>query len=104
MDPFQKNTIRKTPAFSVSEARPSETAPLSGKVLGGGLYGGTEHDEAVKVIDRAQELGIFVCRYSTALWLWSCRSSGRSIFVRGLQIEIHFVYFDKKSVVFLNAV
>ena len=56
MDPFQKirlgNTGISVPRLGLG------TAPLSGKVLGGGLYGGTEHDDAVKVIDRAQELGI----------------------------------------------
>ena len=34
------------------------TAPLSGMVLGDGLYGGTAHEEAISVIDRARELGI----------------------------------------------
>ena len=56
MDPFQKvqlgNTGVAVPRLGLG------TAPLSGMVLGDGLYGGTAHDEAVKVIDRAQELGI----------------------------------------------
>ena len=56
MDPFQKiplgNTGIAVPRLGLG------TAPLSGMVLGDGLYGGTAHDEAVKVIDRAQELGI----------------------------------------------
>ena len=33
-------------------------APLSGMVLGDGLFGGTAHDEAVRIIRRALELGI----------------------------------------------
>ncbi len=33
-------------------------APLSGMVLGDGLYGGTASDEAGRIIDRAYELGI----------------------------------------------
>lgn len=33
-------------------------APLSGMVLADGLYGGSAHDEAVKIIKRAYELGI----------------------------------------------
>ncbi len=33
-------------------------APLSGMVLGDGLFGGTVHDEAVRIIRRALELGI----------------------------------------------
>jgi D-threo-aldose 1-dehydrogenase len=56
MDPFQKvqlgNTGIAVPRLGLG------TAPLSGMVLGDGLYGGTAHDEAVVVINRAQELGI----------------------------------------------
>lgn len=56
MDPFEKVRIGDTgveiPRLGLG------TAPLSGMVLGGGLYGGTAHKEAVRVIDRAQELGI----------------------------------------------
>ena len=33
-------------------------APLSGMVLGDGLYGGTAHDEAARIIRRAHDLGI----------------------------------------------
>ena len=33
-------------------------APLSGMVLGDGLYGGTAHDEAGRIIQRALEIGI----------------------------------------------
>ncbi len=33
-------------------------APLSGMTLGDGLYGGSAHDEAVKIIKRAYELGV----------------------------------------------
>ncbi len=56
MDPFQKIQLGKTdltvPRLGLG------TAPLSGMVLGDGLYGGTAHGEAIRVIDRAQELGI----------------------------------------------
>ena len=56
MDPFQKIQLGKTdltvPRLGLG------TAPLSGMVLGDGLYGGTAHGEAVRIIDRAQELGI----------------------------------------------
>jgi D-threo-aldose 1-dehydrogenase len=33
-------------------------APLSGMTLAGGMYGGSAHDEAVKIIRRAHELGV----------------------------------------------
>jgi D-threo-aldose 1-dehydrogenase len=56
MDPFQKvqlgNTGVAVPRLGLG------TAPLSGMVLGDGLYGGTAHDEAVRIINRAQELGV----------------------------------------------
>ena len=56
MDPFAKiqlgNTGVAVPRLGLG------TAPLSGMVLGDGLYGGTAHDEAVRIISRAQELGI----------------------------------------------
>ena len=56
MDPFEKVKIGDTgvevPRLGLG------TAPLSGMVLGDGLYGGTTHEEAVGIIDRAHELGI----------------------------------------------
>ena len=56
MDPFEKVTVGNTgvevPRLGLG------TAPLSGMVLGDGLYGGTAHDEAVSIINRARELGI----------------------------------------------
>ena len=56
MDPFKKvelgNTGVKVPRLGLG------TAPLSGATLGDGLYGGTAHDEAVRILDRAQQLGI----------------------------------------------
>jgi D-threo-aldose 1-dehydrogenase len=56
MDPFKRvklgNTGIEIPLLGLG------TAPLSGMVLGDGLYGGTAHEEAVSVINRAQELGI----------------------------------------------
>lgn len=56
MDPFGKVKIGDTgvevPRLGLG------TAPLSGMVLGDGLYGGTAHEEAVSIIDRAYELGI----------------------------------------------
>ena len=56
MDPFAKVQIGST---GVSVPRLGlGTAPLSGSVLGDGLYGGTAHDVAVEVINRAQALGV----------------------------------------------
>ena len=56
MDPFEKVKIGDTgvevPRLGLG------TAPLSGMVLGDGLYGGTAHEEAVGIIDSAHELGI----------------------------------------------
>lgn len=56
MDPFKKvkigNTGVEVPRLGLG------TAPLGGMVLGDGLYGGTAHEEAVRIIDRARELGI----------------------------------------------
>lgn len=56
MDPFKKiavgNTGVEVPLLGLG------TAPLSGMVLGDGLYGGTAHEEALKVINRAFELGV----------------------------------------------
>ena len=56
MDPFEKvqlgNTGVSVPRLGLG------TAPLSGMTLGDGLYGGTPHEIAVGVINRAQELGI----------------------------------------------
>ncbi len=56
MDPFKKvavgNTGVEVPLLGLG------TAPLSGMVLGDGLYGGTAHEEAVKVINRAYDLGV----------------------------------------------
>ncbi len=56
MDPFEKiqlgNTGVTVPRLGLG------TAPLSGMSLGDGLYGGTPHEIAVGVINRAQELGI----------------------------------------------
>ena len=56
MDPFEKiqlgNTGVTVPRLGLG------SAPLSGMSLGDGLYGGTPHEIAVGVINRAQELGI----------------------------------------------
>jgi len=56
MNPFEKIQIGDTgvsvPLLGLG------TAPLSGGVLGDGLMGVTAHEEAVRVIDRAQALGI----------------------------------------------
>ncbi|MBT4125689.1 MAG: aldo/keto reductase [Chloroflexi bacterium] len=56
MDPFERvqlgNTGISVPRLGLG------TAPLSGTVMGDGLYGGTANDVAVGVINRAQELGI----------------------------------------------
>ena len=56
MNPFEKVTIGDTgvevPRLGLG------TAPLSGMVLGDGLYGGTAHEEAVRIIDRAREVGV----------------------------------------------
>ena len=55
-------------------------APLSGMVLADGLYGGSAHDEAVRIIRRAYELGI---RYfDTAPLYGNGRSEAR--FAHGL--------------------
>jgi len=56
MDPFEKIAIGDTgvevPRLGLG------TAPLSGMVLGDGLYGGTANDEAVRIIDRARDIGV----------------------------------------------
>jgi D-threo-aldose 1-dehydrogenase len=56
MDPFENvrvgNTGVEVPRLGLG------TAPLSGMVLGDGLYGGTAHEEAISIINRARELGI----------------------------------------------
>ena len=56
MDPLEKVQIGDTgvevPRLGLG------TAPLSGMVLGDGLYGGTAHEEAVSIINRARELGV----------------------------------------------
>ncbi len=56
MNPFEKVAIGDTgvevPRLGLG------TAPLSGMVLGDGLYGGTAHEEAVRIIDRAREVGV----------------------------------------------
>lgn len=56
MDPFGKIAIGDTgvevPRLGLG------TAPLSGMVLGDGLYGGTANEEAVRIIDRAREVGV----------------------------------------------
>lgn len=56
MDPFEKIAIGDTgvevPRLGLG------TAPLSGMVLGDGLYGGTANAEAVRIIDRAREVGV----------------------------------------------
>lgn len=56
MNPFEKVAIGDTgvevPRLGLG------TAPLSGMVLGDGLYGGTAHEEAVRIIDRAMEFGV----------------------------------------------
>jgi D-threo-aldose 1-dehydrogenase len=56
MNPFEKVAIGKT---GVSVTRLGlGGAPLSGMVLADGLYGGSAHDEAVRIIQRAYDLGI----------------------------------------------
>ena len=56
MNPFEKVAIGDTgvevPRLGLG------TAPLSGMVLGDGLYGGTAHEEAGRIIDRAREVGV----------------------------------------------
>ena len=56
MNPFEKIAIGDTgvevPRLGLG------TAPLSGMVLGDGLYGGTAHEEAVRIIDQAREFGV----------------------------------------------
>ncbi len=56
MNPFKKvhlgNTGISIPRLGLG------TAHLSGMVFGDGLHAGTSHDEAVRILDRAQELGI----------------------------------------------
>ena len=56
MNPFEKVAIGDTgvevPRLGLG------TAPLSGMVLGDGLYGGTAREEAVSIIDRAREFGV----------------------------------------------
>lgn len=78
MDPFAKTQLGDT---GVAVTRLGlGGAPLSGMVLAGGLYGGSAHDEAVRVIRRAYELGI---RYfDTAPLYGSGRSEAR--FAHGL--------------------
>ena len=56
MDPFEQVAIGDT---GVSVTRLGlGGAPLSGMTLGGGLFGGTPHDAAVEIVQRAHELGI----------------------------------------------
>ncbi len=56
MDPLEKVAIGKQ-GIEVTRLGLGG-APLSGMVLGDGLYGGTAHDEAARIIRRAHDLGI----------------------------------------------
>ena len=92
MDPFQKVQLGDTgvavPRLGLG------TAPLSGMVLGDGLYGGTAHDEAISVINRAQELGISYV--DTAPLYGSGRAEARvgAGFGRWDQVEANRVILD----------
>ena len=73
MNPLEKGAIGNT-GISVSRLGLGG-APLSGMVLGGGLYGGTAREAAMAIIKRAHELGISY--FDTAPLYGSGRSEAR---------------------------